>query len=87
MELFQLLRSFVATRHHRKINAGKDNVYVFYRHEILKILAFWFAGANLDQLENVKIGTLGVIGKLFIVNSALLGRVTEADHIGKFHSP
>ena len=36
-------------------------------------------------MENVKIGTLGVIGKLSIVNSALLGRVTEPDHIGKFH--
>jgi hypothetical protein len=85
MELFELLRSFVATRHHRKINAGKDNVYFFYRHETLKILAFFFAGADLDQLENVKTGTLGVIGKLSIMNSALLGCVTEPEHIGKFH--
>ena len=85
LELFRLLKTFISTRHHRKIKSGKDKVYFFHRHEILKLIAFLFAGADLEQLENVKMGALGVIGKLTIVNSSLLGEVTEPAQMGKFH--
>lgn len=85
MELFRLLKTFIGTRLHRKIKSGKDKVHFFPRHEILKLLAFLFAGADLEQLENIKMGSLGVVGKLTLVNSSLLGEVTEPAHIGRFH--
>ena len=85
MEFFQLIKDFVRSRHHRKIQKGKTNVYMFFRSNVLKLAAFLFAAVDLDSLRSVKQGTLGVIGKLSIVNSSVLGEVNHYSHIGKFH--
>lgn len=50
LELFQLLKTFISTRHHRKLRSGKDKVHFFHRQEILKLLAFLFASGDLEQI-------------------------------------
>ena len=54
------------------------------RHDILKLLGYLFVSADIDQLNTVWKGAIGVTGKLMVVISTLLGATHQPDDFGKF---
>ena len=59
--------------------------WIFPRHEILRVVAYLFAGAEEDQLDIVSPTTsIGMIGKLSLLDSSVLGGPCAVDEIGQF---
>ncbi|KAL9051867.1 MAG: hypothetical protein Q9162_005758 [Coniocarpon cinnabarinum] len=51
---------------------------------IMKLVAYLFAGADIDQLKAVQPGCCGIHGKLTIVDATLLGNTDSSDDICRF---
>jgi hypothetical protein len=56
----------------------------YWRYQVMKLVAFLYAGTTLDQLDDVKHGTAGVHGKISLVTPGLLGDVSSPGKISKF---
>ncbi len=70
---------------HGRGNRPKDGMKVptIYRHDMMNLMAYLFAGAGIDQLSAVRQGALGIIGKLSLVESTLLGATADSEDFGK----
>ena len=86
MNLFTLVGRLIQSRHFRRVGPKNSiKLYFLTRHDVLRLAAVLFAGASSEQVDDFKVGTLGVIGKLSLVNSSLLGAATTPRDIGRFH--
>ena len=76
---------FITSCCHGRGGRPKDGMKVptIYRHDMMKLMAYLFAGAGIDQLSSVRQGALGIIGKLSLVFSTLLGATAEPEEFGK----
>ncbi|KAI4276215.1 MAG: hypothetical protein L6R38_005718 [Xanthoria sp. 2 TBL-2021] len=75
-----LIREVVCTRLHQRKQKGR--VYMLYRFEILKLAAYLFGGAERRQVETVKYGAIGILGKLPVLYSSLV--VPRPGNFGRF---
>ena len=57
---------------------------VFMRHQITSLLAYLFIGSEARQRAQIDHRTIGVIGKLTLLNSSLLGQADTPEKVGKF---
>ncbi|KAF2182436.1 hypothetical protein K469DRAFT_690893 [Zopfia rhizophila CBS 207.26] len=80
VQALNLIREIVAMRLHLQKESGK--IYFYYRHEMLKLTAYLFGGAEISQLQSARFGAVGVLGKIPLLYSCL-ARGTW-DNFGKF---
>jgi hypothetical protein len=64
------IREIVHTRLHQRKKDRK--VYSLYRHEILKLTAYLFGGAEISQVQAAKFGAVGILGKIPVLYSSLV---------------
>ena len=57
---------------------------LLYRHGVMKLLALFFCGAEENQLPLVVHGVVGVLGKLSLLTTSLLGDVDSWEKASKF---
>ena len=81
MSCLEFIKTCRHGRHDRQKNGQKTAT--LYRRDMMKLAAYLFAGADLDQLQSVKLGALGIIGKLSLVWSTLLGAPANPEDFGK----
>jgi hypothetical protein len=79
LDFFDFVRAFTKT----KLN-HKGNGSLFWKFQVLKLIAYLFAGADADQLSQVVTGAIGVLAKLSIVSAALMGSADTPEKITKF---
>ncbi|KAJ8611892.1 hypothetical protein MRB53_037688 [Persea americana] len=84
---FEVIASFASCKEsHRDKQDVKQQHKVFYwRHNVLKVAAYLFAGAEPDQLQDDFRGVAGVAAKLIILTPGLLGEADTPFKIAKFH--
>ena len=77
--------NFIKSCLHGRGSRPKDGTKVptIYRHDMMNLMAYLFAGAGIDQLSSVRQGALGIIGKLSLVESTLLGATADPEDFGK----
>jgi hypothetical protein len=80
LECLDFIREMVRTRMHQRTKNGK-RVFL-YRHEVLKLTAYLFGGAEIGQIRRAMYGSVGIIGKIPVLYSSLVrGR---PKNFGKF---
>ncbi|KAI9889421.1 MAG: hypothetical protein M1814_005357 [Vezdaea aestivalis] len=56
------------------------------RHDMMKVVGYLFAGADYhEQLRPLRAGTVGLLGKLALVTSSLMGDVDTPQKVGRFY--
>ena len=76
LQFFDAIRSFTKNR----LNyAGPGNLH--WKHEILKLVAYLFAGSDVDQLSLIKHGVVGVLAKLSVLSAGLVGDADTPEKI------
>ena len=65
-------------------NISRDDPPAIPMYEVLALVGYLFAGAENTQLGMVRRQTIGIIGKLTLVWSALLGSPVREEDLGKF---
>jgi hypothetical protein len=81
LDFFDFIRAFSKTKLNHK---GDGNL--FWKFQVLKLIAYLFAGAEADQLSQMGTGAIGVLAKLSIVSAALMGSADTPEKITKFFS-
>lgn len=80
LECLNFIREMVRTRMHQRPKSGK-RVFL-YRHEVMKLTAYLFGGAEIGQVRRAAYGSVGIIGKIPVLYSSLVrGR---PGNFGKF---
>jgi hypothetical protein len=80
LECLDFIREMVRTRMHQRTKSGK-RVFL-YRHEVMKLAAYLFGGAEIGQIRRAMYGSVGIIGKIPVLYSSLVrGR---PENFGKF---
>ncbi|MCJ1226464.1 hypothetical protein MMC12_003116 [Toensbergia leucococca] len=79
LEFMDLIAKFVNSCYSRTNTAKCVRWY-----EVMKVVAYLFAGGEKDQLDALTFGTVGLLSKLTILNASLLGDVDTPDRVGKF---
>jgi hypothetical protein len=80
VECLDFIREIIHTRMHQRTKSGK-RVFM-YRHEILKLTAYLFGGAEIGQIRRAAYGSVGIIGKIPVLYTSLVrGRPSN---FGKF---
>ena len=65
--------------------AGKERGKLYWRYQIMKMVAYLFAGAEDDQLTLLKHSSAGIVAKISVLTSGLLGEADTPEKISKFH--
>ena len=68
--LFKMVRSLTRVKISQE-SQGKEPIY--WKHDILKMVAYLFAGSELEQIRQIDHRTIGVLGKLCVLHASLLG--------------
>lgn len=76
IQFFDVIISFTKNRLQYP---GQGNLY--WKHEVLKLVAYLFAGADLDQLSLIRHGVVGVLAKLSVLSAGLIGDADTPEKI------
>ncbi|KAL8754099.1 MAG: hypothetical protein Q9184_005221 [Pyrenodesmia sp. 2 TL-2023] len=66
-----MFRKLVHTRLHQRKQSRR--VYMLYRFEVMKLVGYLFGGAEISQVETLKFGAIGILGKLPVLYTSLVG--------------
>ena len=80
MDFFKMIAELVKSQ-----IAGKETGKLYWRYQIMKMVAYLFAGAENDQLTLLKHGSAGVVAKISVLTPGLLGEADTPEKISKFH--
>ena len=64
---------------------GQTTGKMYWRYQIMKMVAYLFAGAEDDQLSLLKHGSAGIVAKLSVLTPGLLGEADTPRKISKLH--
>ena len=84
LECLNLIKTVVKDMQQRCRNSRYPKLMSFNRRETLMLIGFLFAGADLEQIQSIKASSIGIIGKLSLISSALLGVSEKSDQLGRF---
>ncbi|CAI6341297.1 unnamed protein product [Periconia digitata] len=79
IKCLDFIREIVHTRMHQRTKTGKR--WFMYRHEVMKLGAYLFGGAEIEQIRRATYGAVGIIGKIpFLYSSLVRGRPENFGH-------
>ena len=80
IEFLDKIRSLTKTR----LNKAQHEGALYWRYQILKLIAYLFVGAQDDQLAQVQFNVFGVLGKMALLSASLLGEADTSEKVAGF---